>query len=144
MPHEHWLYLTPERIKVFWTYVNVGDPEDCWEWKKTIYPDGYGRFQLGKRSEGAHIVAWKIQHPDYVSERYVKTIDHKCRNRRCVNFRHLQVITHVKNVMLGEGWGATNGRKTECHKGHPLTPENVRIETSGSRRCLTCERMRVR
>ena len=144
MPHDHWKHLTPQRIEVFWSYVLRKGPDDCWDWGLTIYPDGYGRFQLGRRSEGSHIVAWKIAHPEYVSERYVKTLDHTCKNRKCVNIKHLQVVTHTENVMLGDGWGATNARKTECNKGHKFTPENTRVESSGSRRCLTCERSRVR
>jgi len=37
-----------------------------------------------------------------------------------------------------------NASKKICKRGHPLSSNNVRIENSGSRRCLPCERDRDR
>lgn len=31
-----------------------------------------------------------------------------------------------------------NGSKTHCKNGHEFTPENTRVEATGSRRCRTC------
>jgi hypothetical protein len=66
----------------------------CWEWQRAIDRYGYGRF--GKRL--AHRV---------VFERLVGTIspdlqiDHLCRNHRCVNPDHLELVTSAENVRRG-------------------------------------------
>jgi hypothetical protein len=30
-------------------------------------------------------------------------------------------------------------KKTHCHRGHELTPENVRLQADGGRRCKICD-----
>lgn len=38
------------------------------------------------------------------------------------------------------GYYARRKVQTECKHGHPLTEDNVRIQSNGRRRCLTCYR----
>ena len=37
-----------------------------------------------------------------------------------------------------------NRERTHCRRGHPFSDGNTRVESTGSRRCLTCERDRER
>jgi hypothetical protein len=71
-------------------------------------------------------------------------LDHLCRNRRCVNPEHLEIVTSVENVMRGEGFGPKNAAKTHCDKGHEFTPENTYIRTraQGGRECRACIRIK--
>jgi hypothetical protein len=69
--------------------------------------------------------------------------DHLCRRPACVNPWHLDPVPDRVNVARGDGPTAINGRKEFCRNGHPLSGSNLRIETTGSRRCRTCLRQRT-
>lgn len=81
----------------FWVKVDKKSPEDCWEWTGEKSWSGYGFFQRGKRGEkqAAHRVSFEIYSGEPVSKSL--QIDHKCRNRGCVNPDHLQVVTNKQN-----------------------------------------------
>jgi hypothetical protein len=86
-------------------------PDACWEWQGSMTPAGYGR--LG--------VEWEtIQAHRYIYERLVGpipeglTIDHLCKNTRCVNPRHLEPVTAGVNTLRGDGPSGQNLRKTHC------------------------------
>ena len=64
-------------------------------------------------------------------------IDHMCRNKPCVNPKHLRAITAVMNTMIGNGPPAINARKTHCLNGHEFTKENSKKTVTG-KNCKTC------
>ncbi|MGV1791029.1 HNH endonuclease signature motif containing protein [Rhizobium sp. A37_96] len=71
----------------------------CWTWTG---PDSgskgrgkdYPRMSLSGQTVAVHIVMFTNEH-GYVPGR--KQVDHKCRNRRCVNPAHLELVTHKEN-----------------------------------------------
>lgn len=106
----------------------------CWEWTGSMHAAGYGLF----RDRLAHRISYEV-HVGSIPEGL--TIDHLCRNRRCVNPLHLEAVTIAVNVLRGESPPARNARKTHCPKGHPYDDENTYISPSsgwrGSRACVT-------
>jgi hypothetical protein len=70
--------------------------------------------------------------------------DHLCRRPACVNPWHLDPVPSVVNVLRGSGPTAVNAAKAACKNGHLLEGDNVRVETTGSRRCMACTRARWR
>lgn len=114
---------------------------DCWEWQGTMLRSGYGiidasRNGLRTKHVLAHRASWLILRgpiPDNLM------IDHLCRNRRCINPSHLELVTGKTNVLRGIGLTAINANKTECLKGHPFTAENTYIYKN-RRICRICRR----
>jgi HNH endonuclease len=120
----------------FWAKVNKTD--GCWEWTAHIMPNGYGHLQM-RRPDGrwghqyAHRLAYELlvgPIPEGL------TIDHLCRNRRCVRPDHLEAVTLAENVRRG----IDPPRATHCRRGHPFTPDNTRTDKRGRRTCITCKR----
>lgn len=106
----------------------------CWEWIGAKQSRGYGNY----RSKLAHRIAY---------EKYVgpipkgMTIDHACRNRSCVNPKHLRVMSQYQNNMISDGVTAKNARKVTCKRGHPLSGPHIRVvhAKDGTRRkCMKC------
>lgn len=125
---------------LFWEHVHVGGV--CWEWTRAT--DGksrgreYGRVKRGGKVWLTHRYAWEQlvgPIPDGM------TIEHICRNKRCVNPDHLELLTLAEN-----GRRNNNTRKTHCSKGHEYTPENTHVYEGKyrSRICKTCRSNRVR
>lgn len=110
--------------------------QNCWIWTGATNSGGYASFRLKGSSGKAYIASYRLFVGD-IPDGY--EIDHKCRNRKCVAPYHLEAVTHQENVLRGISICAQNAAKTECKRGHKLTPENVRMQ-NGSRLCRQCAR----
>lgn len=128
--------LTPNQEDRFWSKVEVHQPAGCWEWTAGLI-SGYGRFAFGQSQFMSHRVAYHLLIGPIPAD---MQLDHLCRNTKCVNPDHLEVVTQTENLRRGYGPTGTHGRKTHCVHGHKFTPENVRIDGKGSRHCVTCDR----
>lgn len=89
--------LDLERARAeFWKHVNVTDnPAQCWEWAKAPHPEGHGTYWQNNVSYHAHVVSYLLAEGEVPSD---KVIDHKCRNRICVNPNHLHAVTRKQNT----------------------------------------------
>jgi len=124
----------------FWEKVQRG--AGCWEWQSTLVC-GYGVFKHrvdGEwKSVKAHRLAYELTKGSIPAG---LTLDHLCRNTKCVNPDHLEPVTCVDNVMRGNALPAVNARKTECKRGHALSGDNVYVAKTGYRTCKVCARQR--
>lgn len=75
-------------------------PGDCWDWFGKVDKDGYGRINMRilglHMSKRAHRVAY--EELKGVEIRIDQELDHKCRNRRCINPDHLEPVTGLENI----------------------------------------------
>jgi hypothetical protein len=109
---------------------------NCWEWDMYVAPNGYGKIRIGNRMIYAHRAAFELFVRPLEAGEY---IDHLCRNRKCVNPKHMEAVPHRINTLRGIGPAAVNHRKTHCINGHEFTEENT-YRLNGKRHCRTCHR----
>jgi hypothetical protein len=90
------------------------------ECRISTYSTGsHGYAQIGWQESGArHVVLAHRAAWEYVHERVPvgMTLDHTCKNRRCVNPEHLRVISNFENARRTNGKDWPLG---ECENGHP-------------------------
>lgn len=123
----------PEAVRFF---EKVKITETCWEWTGTKV-QGYGWFtQANKKTIGAHLWLYKQKFGPLTEG---KELDHLCRNRKCVNLSHLELVTKKENILRGISPPAINARKTHCINGHEFTEKNTyKRKNEAGKRCRTC------
>lgn len=120
----------------FWSKVEKTD--SCWNWNGAVNGTGYGSiYSIGTGLTMAHRFSYMLTHGE-VPEGL--TIDHLCRNRRCVNPAHLEAVDHRTNCLRGTGMSSRNASKTHCNCGRPFDI----ITSQGARGCRTCRNARQR
>lgn len=70
----------------------------------------YPRMFLDGQTVAVHIVAWTNEHGFVPGKRQ---LDHLCRNRLCVNDKHLELVTHKENQRRRD---AANGVKRRSRR----------------------------
>lgn len=122
----------------FWS--KVKKTESCWLWTGATQSSGYGSFGIGGRAYSTHRLAYEDARepiPDGMQ------IDHLCRNKRCCNPGHLEVVTAAENNRRARAHrGYYIGG--ECGFGHKLSGDNLRIHPRGNLVCRTCARRHKR
>ena len=108
----------------------------CIEWTASLNSNGYGTFTAASYvTVMAH--RWAYEH--YVGPIPPgMTLDHLCRNRRCVNPEHLEPVTQHENLLR-----SGNAIKTHCPAGHPYSGSYLPVDPrTGHRSCHQCRRDR--
>ena len=124
----------------FFSHV-VEDANGCWNWTSTLLRGGYGRFATGRNHYPAHRWAYEFLIGEIPSD---LECDHLCRNRRCVNPWHIDIVTHRENIARSTATkfhaqhDHVNGA---CRNGHSLVVYGA-LRKDGYLACKECARMR--
>jgi hypothetical protein len=126
----------PKRVAIRASQSWTRGPTGCYISTYSVASHGYS--QIGWSANGrtymtlAHRAAWTRVHGQIPAG---MTIDHKptC-DRRCVNVRHLRLLSNYENGRRTRGRDWPMG---ECINGHP---NSLLHSNKGGTRCSTCQR----
>jgi hypothetical protein len=115
---------TPEER--FWAKVNKA--EGCWLWTASKRPNGYGKFEKGRRGEGtvsAHRFSYELHKGPIPNGLLVM---HICDTPACVNPDHLRLGTPAENMndMHSKGRAKPGRPLGNSNFNAVLTPDLVR------------------
>ena len=102
-------YFTP--VRKFWSNVNIGELDECWNWKGYVAPTGHGKAHLFGALEYSHRIAYFLAYNEGKIEKV--SIGHTCYNKLCCNPLHTikisgrarldeNTVKHIK-YMLKDG-----------------------------------------
>jgi hypothetical protein len=118
----------------------VDEATGCWNWQGALDAHGYSRIGWRQRSHLGHRHVWMVVMGVPIPDGL--TLDHLCRNRRCVNPDHLEPVTNEENKRRERESNKRGDYATACGHGHELTPENSYfVPKTGFRRCRECMRL---
>lgn len=87
-----------EKVYSLVVITDLGFETPCHIWQGSHSGDGrgggYPRMCLNGQTMAVHRVMYTNEHGIIPGK---KQIDHKCRNRMCVNPEHLEMVTHKQN-----------------------------------------------
>lgn len=124
-------------LKDFFNRIDISSGDECFRWKIKPGRKGYGKFYDSHRKKYFSAHRWIYEYVNG-SIKLGLVLDHKCRNRICVNPFHLRVVTPKINATENSSSiPAVNTTKTHCPKGHEYSGVNF----IGRRICAECRRV---
>lgn len=110
---------------------------ECWKFLGYLDSRGYGQCSFKGKRDWAHRTYYRA----FVGELPKgKELDHLCRNRWCVNPKHLEPVSHKENQLRGYSFAGNKARQTHCIHGHAFTIKNTIVRKDGRRNCRECYR----
>ena len=80
------------------TIEDCGYSTPCMIWNGQLNKDGYAIGWHEGRTRQMHIVYYRRAHPEHLPG---YPLDHLCRQRPCVNDKHMEPVTNAENVRRG-------------------------------------------
>jgi hypothetical protein len=113
----------------------TSNPDEHWTWIGGKDRDGYGQLTFEKKTIRAARLSLEL-FVGKIADAHEP--DHLCRIRDCVNFTHLEPVTHLENMRRVPK--VMRPLATHCRYGHPYNEENT-YTWKDKRQCLMCRRI---
>ena len=127
-------------IERFWPKVDRKGDDECWPWLAGISPNGYGRFHVvDPQPQYAHRFAYELLVGPIPKG---LTIDHLCKNKRCVNPAHMEPVTAAENTRRNDAPMHVLHRADRCQRGHDLSEVGYVRPDGKGRICRVCQKNR--
>lgn len=98
----------------FWSKVEKGSEDECWEWQAAQDSDGYGNFKINGSVERAHRVALALDEGDLSSLDEFDLVRHTCDNPSCCNTDHLVEGNQKDNMIDMSKRGRASGQRLDA------------------------------
>jgi len=110
----------------------------CWIWQSSLNDAGYAVMSVPVNGKCAPRRVHKMLY-EFINGPVEDglCLDHLCRNRNCINPKHLEPVTWRENILRGNSMSAIHARKTHCIRGHEFDGK-----WRNSRRCSKCQKIR--
>ncbi len=115
--------LTEKDSRRFWSKVDKGEPDSCWNWNAGTDKEGYGRFGKFNKALLSHRIAYELSYGIDPGDFLVL---HSCDNPACCNPKHLSIGTYLDNNRDRANKGRSADNSGEHHPSHKLTHESVK------------------
>jgi hypothetical protein len=106
----------------YWSKVDKGNTDECWEWQASTNRHGYGWFFVDGEPKLAHRVIADAKGMDTDGE----LVLHHCDNPSCVNPNHLYIGTQADNMRDRAERSDYSGQHGEEHGMAKLTEDEVK------------------
>lgn len=83
------------------------DENECWNWRGTFFPTGYGSITVDGKTKAVHRVSYEHHSGEKIPTGMMAC--HKCNNKACINPAHIYIGTHGDNMR--------DVSMTDVHKG---------------------------
>jgi hypothetical protein len=120
--------------------IRIDSSNGCWNWIGAISNNRYGSLYWDGRMQKTHRIAWILKNGKIPVG---MDLDHLCRNTRCCNPSHLEVVTRSENLRRSPLMDRKS-QNTHCPSGHEYGGQNLRLTKKGYRVCKTCMRQHTR
>lgn len=105
--------LSAEFSTAFWSRVQIGLSDDCWNWTGATATFGYGRVKISGRLYSTHRIAYTLANGPILDleEYHGAVVRHSCDNPCCCNPAHLCIGDQRANVhdMVSRGRQSNGG-----------------------------------
>lgn len=105
----------------FCAFFDVGQPDECWEWKGCKGDYGHGLFHMRDRENKKDKVVRSARVSFFLRNTYLPdNVHHECVNSSCVNPNHLKDMTRSEHMKLHARPGDKNNLWGKFGKDHPM------------------------